>query len=138
MKRLRLPPIPDRRLLAAGVVSLWIAISPWAWGFADSHSAVANHVTVVFGFAPLALLMVNLRPAAFVTLLGGIWLAISPWVLGYATDHAAWINELVTGLLLIALCASAAAFPINRRGIAQLTRRKSAPPAIAKTADSHG
>jgi SPW repeat len=138
MKRLRLPPIPDRRLLAAGAVTLWIAISPWAWGFSDSHSAVANHVSVVFGFAPLALLMVNLRPAAFVTLLGGIWLALSPWLLGYATDHAAWIDELVTGLLLIALCVSAAAFPIYRRGRARLTRRKSTPPAIAETADPRG
>ena len=76
---------------------LWVAISPWIWGFADSHPAVANHVVLVFGFGPLALMIANLRPAAFVTLLGGIWLAISPWLLGYATDHAAWLNELVTG-----------------------------------------
>ena len=99
---------------------------------------MANHVAIVFGFGPLALLIVNLRAAAFVTLLGGIWLAISPWLLGYATNHAAWLNELVTGLLLIALCASAAGFPIYRRGRARLTRRKSAPPAIAKTAGSRG
>lgn len=138
MKRLRLPQILDGRSLAAGAVTLWIAISPWAWGFSDSHSAVANHVSVVFGFAPLALLIVNLRPAAFVTLLGGIWLAISPWLLGYASDHAAWINEPVTGLLLIAVCASAAGFPIYRRDRARLTRSKSSPPAIAKTADSRG
>jgi hypothetical protein len=138
MKRLRLPQIPDRRPLAAGAVTLWIAISPWAWGFADSHSAVANHVAVVFAFGPLALLIVNLRPAAFVTLLGGIWLAISPWLLGYATNHAAWLNELATGLLLIALCASAAGFPVFGRVRARLTRRKSAPPAIANTAGPRG
>ena len=35
MKRLRLPRLPDRRVLAAGAVTLWIAISPWLWGFAD-------------------------------------------------------------------------------------------------------
>ncbi|MBV9000661.1 MAG: SPW repeat protein [Solirubrobacterales bacterium] len=107
MKRLRLPGTYDRRLLAACALTLWIALSPWVWGFADSHSAVANHVAVVFAFGPLALLMVNLPPAAFVTLLGGLWLTVSPWLLGYATDHAAWLNELVSGLLLIALCASA-------------------------------
>ncbi len=134
MKRLRLPQIPDGRPLAAGAVTQWIAISPWAWGFADSHSAVANHVAVVFGFGPLALLIANLRPAAFVTLLGGIWLAISPWLLGYATNHAAWLNELATGLLLIALCASAAGFPVFGRVRPGLTGRKSAPPAIANTA----
>ena len=137
MKRLPLPHIHDRRPLAAAGLALWIAMSPWAWGFADSHSAVANHISVVLGCGPLALLIANLRPAAFVTLLGGVWLAVSPWLLGYATDHVAWLNELVTGLLLIALCASAAGLPVSRRGI-RLTRRRSAASAIAKTAGSGG
>jgi hypothetical protein len=126
MKRLPIPHIYDRRPLAAGAVMLWIAISPWVWGFADSHSAVANHVSFVFGFGPLALLIANLRAAAFVTLLGGAWLAISPWVLVYAGDHAAWLNELVSGLLLIVLCASAAGVTIARRGDTRLARRRSA------------
>ena len=138
MKRLPIPHIHDRRPLAAGAVILWIAISPWVWGFADSHPAVANHVSFVLGFGPLALLIANLRAAAFVTLLGGVWLAISPWVLGYAGDHAAWLNELVAGLLLIVLCASAAGIPIPGRGGARLARRKSAAPGIAKTAGSRG
>ena len=133
MKRLPLPHIHDRRPLAGGALVLWIAISPWLWGFADSHSAVANHVSVVFGFGPLALLIANLRPAAFVTLLGGAWLAVSPWLLGYATDHAAWLNELVTGLLLVVLCASAAGLRVSRRGRAQPANAPAAS-RIAKTA----
>ena len=135
MKRLPLPHLPDRRPLAAGAVTLWIAISPWIWGFADNHSAVANHVALVLGFGPLALLIVNLRPAAFVTLLAGAWLAISPWLLGYATDHSAWLNELVTGLLLIVLCASAAGLRLSRHGRARLAKGSAAPP-IAKAASS--
>ena len=133
--KLQVPHLTDRRPLAAGAVTLWIAISPWLWGFADSHPAVANHVSLVFAFGPLALLIANLRPAAFVTLLGGVWLAISPWLLGYAADHAAWLNELVTGLLLIVLCASAAGLRVPLHGPARLAKR-SAVPAIAKTADS--
>ena len=109
MTGLRPPRIRDRRPFAAAALPLWIAVSPWVWGFAGSHPAVANHVSVVLGFGPLGLLIGNLRPAALATLLGGAWLAVSPWLLGYATDHAAWINELVTGVLLIVLCASAAA-----------------------------
>jgi SPW repeat len=105
-------PVPiirvDRRVLAGGAVILWVALSPWLWGFADSRPAVANHVSLVSAFGPLALMIVNLRPAAFVTLLGGIWLVVSPWLLGYATDHTAWLNELVSGVLLIVLCADAA------------------------------
>lgn len=135
MKRLRLPHVRDRRPLAGGAVALWIAISPWVWGFANSHSAVANHVALVLGFGPLALLIANLRPAAIVTLLGGVWLAISPWLLGYATNHAAWLNELVTGVLLVVLCASAAGLRLARRRPARLARRSAATP-VAKTAGS--
>ena len=138
MKRPQIPRLADRRPLAGGALALWIAISPWLWGFADSHSAVANHVSLVFGFGPLALLIVNLRPAAYVTLLGGVWLAISPWLLGYATNHAAWLNELVTGLLLTVLCASAAGLPISRPRHARVARTKSAAAAVAKTAGSRG
>jgi SPW repeat-containing protein len=134
MKRLPVPRIEDRRPLAAGGVSLWLAISPWLWGFADSHSAVANHVALVFGFGPLALLIANLRPAAFVTLLGGAWLAISPWLLGYATDHAAWVNELVTGLLLMVLCASAAG--LHLPSDIRLAKRRARARALAETAGS--
>ena len=137
MKRLPIPHIHDRRPLAGGALVLWIAISPWLWGFAGSHSAVANHVSLVFGFGPLALLIANLRAAAFVTLLGGIWLTVSPWLLGYATDHAAWLNELVTGVLLIVLCASAAGLRVSRRAPFRLAKA-SAARGIAKTADSHG
>jgi hypothetical protein len=108
MKPLRRLPGLDRRPLAGGAVITWVAASPWLWGFADSHAAVANHVFMVLTFGPLAMLIVALRPAAFVTMIGGLWLALSPWLLGYATDHQAWLSELVTGLLLAALAANAA------------------------------
>jgi hypothetical protein len=136
MRRPPLPHIDDRRPIAAGAVTLWIAVSPWVWGFQDSHSAVANHVSLVFAFGPLALLIANLRAAAFVTLLAGAWLAISPWLLGYATDHAAWLNELVTGSLLIVVCASAAGLRVSRQRRDRLTKRRSRPPAVANTADA--
>ena len=136
MTRLRLmPPRPTRpRLLpsveripvAGAALTAWIALSPWVWGFADRHPAVANHVALAFGIGPLTLLMANLRPAAYVALLGGAWLALSPWLLGYSVDHVAWANELVTGLLLIALCAKAGgAMWIPRLRSLRVTRRTS-------------
>lgn len=137
MNRVPIPHI-DRRFLAGGALTLWIALSPWVWGFADSHPAVANHVALVFGFGPLALMVVNLRPAAFVTLLAGLWLLVSPWLLGYATDHAAWLNELVTGMLLIALCADAAGVigAIRAPGKHGSPRRTASATVVAETARS--
>lgn len=137
MKRVRIPRISDRRPIAGAAIFLWVAVSPWIWGFADSHAAVANHVALLFGFAPLALIMVNLRPAAFVTLLGGIWLAAGPWALGYATDHAAWLNDLASGLALIVLCASASGVSsLSRSGSRQAMKRGSSPPVAANSAAS--
>jgi hypothetical protein len=107
MKRLRTLKTNSRLPLAAGAVMLWVAVGPWIWGFAGSRCAVANHVFLVFAFGPLALLIGALRPAAVVTLAGGAWLMLSPWVLGYATSHVAWVNELITGLLLVVLCLNA-------------------------------
>jgi SPW repeat len=136
MNRFRTLRIPDRRPVAAAAIFMWVALSPWVWGFADSHAAVANHVALVFGFAPLALIMVNLRAAAFVTLLGGIWLAISPWVLGYAIGHSAWLSELVSGLALIVLSLDAADVRFWRRAPSRATTKHGSSAAVAKTAGS--
>lgn len=133
----RLPRVDDRRPAAAAAVTVWIAVSPWVWGFAGSRPAVANHVAVLLAFGPLALLIANLRAAAIVTLLGGAWLAVSPWILGYAATHAAWVNELVTGLLLMVVCASAAGLLGRvRRRARRLPDRRSADRVVADTAGS--
>jgi len=120
--------VRDRRPLAAGALVAWLAISPWVWGFADSRSAVANHVFLVLGFGPLALMIAALRPAAVVTMLGGTWLVLSPWILGYAGDHAAWLNEIVAGVLLMVLGASAAGVgaPLRPR-LRDMRRRRTSP-----------
>ena len=89
----------DKLNVAAGALMLWVALGPWVWGYASSGSAVANHVFFIFAFGPLTLLLVVLRPAAFVVFVAGLWLAASPWLLGYATNHSAWLSELVTGVL---------------------------------------
>jgi hypothetical protein len=89
----------DKLNVAAGTLMLWVALGPWVWGYASSGSAVANHVFFIFAFGPLTLLLMALRPAAFVVFAAGVWLAVSPWLLGYASNHSAWLSELVTGLL---------------------------------------
>ena len=99
--------------LAAGALMLWVALGPSIWGYASSHSAVASHIFFIFAFGPLTVLILVLRPAAFVVLAAGLWLALSPWVLGYATNHTAWLSELVTGLLLSIIGARAAGINVS-------------------------
>ena len=137
MKTLR-KTLQDRRLnAAAGTLILWVALGPWVWGYATSPAAVASHVFFIFAFGPLTLLIVVLRPAAYVLLAAGLWLAVSPWLLGYATNHTAWLSELVTGTLLTILAAHAAG--INVAGLVPTRRRHQQPttsPTTIKTAGS--
>jgi hypothetical protein len=136
MKALKLPPgLSDRRPLAGSAIIIWVAVSPFVWGFADKNAAVANHVFMVFSFGPMVMMIASLRAAAIVTVAGGIWLALSPLVLGYAGDHQAWLNDLVTGLALIALSASAAGIRWPARG-RRATRAMT--PAGVATADQPG
>lgn len=114
--------------LAAGALTLWVALGPWVWGYATSASAVASHVFFIFAFGPLTLLIVVLRPAAFVLLAAGLWLAASPWLLGYADLHTAWLSELVTGLLLSVVAAKAAGLELRAPGRARETETETTKP----------
>ncbi len=83
--------------VASGLVVL-AAASPWVLGFSSSHAAVANAIAFAMAFAPLALMIAALRPAAAVCVAGGVWLAASPWALGYASGGVApWGADLLLG-----------------------------------------
>jgi hypothetical protein len=95
-------------------IMLVVLLTPWIVGFSDSHAAVVSHIAFTALFAPVALLIVVWRPAAFGLLAGGCWLALSPWILDYAADHLAWLTELVSGLGLICVGGAAASLMAKR------------------------
>jgi hypothetical protein len=96
----RADPLPP---LAAGLVVL-AAASPWVLGFGASHAAIANAIAFAMGFAPLALMIAALPPAAVASVAGGVWLAASPWALGYSSmGVAAWGADLLLGVSLAAV-----------------------------------
>jgi SPW repeat len=124
--------------LAAGTLMLWVAFGPWIWGYASSSAAVASHVFFIFAFGPLTLLLLVLRPAAFVVLAAGVWLTVSPWLLGYAGNHSAWLSEMVTGLLLSVVAARAAGIlPATLVPARGARRRVAATPRPTEAAGSH-
>src|SRR5579871_6378929 len=61
---------------------LAVLLTPWIFGYSDSHAAIVNHIAFTAALGPVALLIGVLRPAAKVLLLGGVWLVLSPWLLG--------------------------------------------------------
>jgi hypothetical protein len=126
MKRLQAQ-LEQRKLnFAAGSLLLWVALAPWIWGYSGSPPAVASHVFFVFAFGPLTLLILVLRPAAFVLLVAGVWLALSPWLLGYATNHSAWLSDGVTGVLFSCVASRAVGISVLTTVPRWARRRQSA------------
>lgn len=136
MKRLHAPAGLTKLNVAAGALMLWVALGPWAWGYAGSGAAVASHVFFIFAFGPLALLIAVLRPAALVVLLAGLWLAASPWLLGYATNHSAWLSELITGILISIVGAHAAGIRVAT--LPGHRARRHQPSTTSRTAEAAG
>jgi hypothetical protein len=120
--------IPILPVLASGLVVLAAAM-PWALGFAGSPAAVAGGIAFAMAFAPLAMMITALRPAALMCLAGGGWLAASPWLLDYASrGTAAWSADLLAGGALAALSWEA------QRARPALAPAVAAPPATAAAA----
>jgi hypothetical protein len=119
---------------AGGALLLWVAVAPFVWGYSASSAAVASHVFFLFAFGPLTLIILNLRPAAYVLTAAGIWLLLSPWILGYATNHTAWLSDGVSGILFTIVAAHAAGIrvptPAHRR------QRSAAASPVVETAGS--
>jgi hypothetical protein len=90
----------------ARAMILAVLLTPWIFGYSDSHTAIVNHIVFTAAFGPVAVLVGVVPPAAKVLLVGAVWLVLSPWLLGYAADHDAWLVELVSGLVLIIVSAN--------------------------------
>jgi hypothetical protein len=136
MKQLQAELEQRKLILAAGSLLLWVALAPWIWGYSGSPPAVASHVFFVFAFGPLTLLILVLRPAAFMVFAAGVWLALSPWLLGYAPNHSAWLSDGVTGILLSCVASRAVGFSPSAALPKWAKRRRSAGSGELETAGS--
>jgi hypothetical protein len=66
----------------------------------------------------MALLALDLRPAAFLVILGGAFLAIAPFAFGYYDDgFLAWFGDLVTGAVIVALTVVSLRVGPDRRAL---------------------
>jgi hypothetical protein len=89
-------------------LGLWLAVSPWAAGYADHAAATANAV-----FLGLALALSSHFQAAldccegeWLHLAGALWLIVAPFYLGY--EHAlATATSVCVGAFVAALAGSA-------------------------------
>jgi hypothetical protein len=80
---------------------LWLAVSPWIFGFEQSASALAACVALGPALAALAV-GAMLKPRAWVHWLAvvlGLVIASAPWLFGFAGESAAARNAEAVGLV---------------------------------------
>jgi heme/copper-type cytochrome/quinol oxidase subunit 3 len=87
------------------LLGAWLVLSPWALGFQDQRTAMANAVIIgiLLAAAALGAIFVPRAWEEWTEVALGLWLAVSPWVLGFAAMQTAQLNAVITGLVVIAL-----------------------------------
>lgn len=95
---------------ASFALGLWLAMSPWIFGYADEHSAATGNAAFM-GIA-LALsshfqVSIDVRSLLWLHFAVGAWLAAAPFVLDFAATMLPALNCIAVGTLVMALAASA-------------------------------
>jgi hypothetical protein len=132
---------PAQRLApAAGTVDLswlvfpaavWVAASPWIWGYQDSGDAVAGDLSSAAALLGLGLIAVVLPSLWALVLLPGLWLVLAPWLLGYGDANGpVGISDTVAGLVVCIGAVSGLhaaerqAVPSRGGGVGRVRRRE--------------
>jgi hypothetical protein len=101
------------------VLGAWLFLSPWILGFAGgapagAEPAVAGPAAAAWNAWIVGVVITALAIWAIVkfaewqdwlTGILGVWLVIAPWVLGFSSLTAAAWNQVIVGLLVVALAA---------------------------------
>lgn len=93
---------------ASFALGLWLAVSPWAAGYADHPPATANAVFLGLGLALGSHFQAVLDECQgeWLNLAAGFWLVAAPFYLGFE-DLVATVTSISVGTFVAALAGSA-------------------------------
>lgn len=94
---------------ASFALGLWLAVSPWAAGYAEHEVATANAIFVGLALALAShfeCVACDDLPAEWLNLTVGVWLVCAPFTLDLGS-RVAMANSLVVGTFVALLAASA-------------------------------
>lgn len=109
------------------LAGLWLAISPWAVGFrAVTPSLTISNLICGIAVAVLALSFATswgrTHGLSWVVPVIGAWTIVSPWIIsathGHPVDAGMIVNNVITGLVILALGLAATTMARTRRGVA--------------------
>lgn len=95
------------------LVGIWLIVSPFLLGYSGNSTALWNDIitgaaVIIFSATQTAGASRRVTWPSWVNLLIGIWLVLAPFALGYSAATVAMWNEIISGIIIIALAAFAA------------------------------
>jgi hypothetical protein len=88
------------------LIGVWIASSPWVFGFVDARST-ATWNAVVLGLAIAVIAAVDLEILSkieeWVLVTLGAWSIVSPWALGFTNLRETTASMVISGVAVIVL-----------------------------------
>ncbi len=87
------------------LLGVWLAISPWALGYAAEVTPAWNaHIWgIVIAVVAAIALWTFQKWEEWINTAIGVWLIVSPWVLGFSALQTATWNHVIVGLLAAGL-----------------------------------
>ena len=111
--------------------AVWVAASPWIWGYHDSGDAIAADLSSAAALLVLGLVAVVLPSLWALVLLPGLWLVLAPWLLGYGdADGPVGLSDTIAGLVVCLgaisglRAAERQAIPNRGGGVGRVRRRE--------------
>ncbi len=95
---------------ASFTLALWLAMSPWVLGYADTHAAATGNAAfmgVALALASHFQVSMDGRSAEWLNFAAGLWLVAAPFVLGFAGAPLPTVNCIAVGTMVTLLASSA-------------------------------
>ena len=94
---------------ASFALGLWLAVSPWALGYANVEAATANAAFLGLAIALGSHFEVSFdeNTVEWFNMAAGLWLVLAPFLLGFGAEALATVNSIAVGTLVAALASSA-------------------------------
>jgi SPW repeat-containing protein len=87
--------------LFAGV---WVAASPWIWGYQDTDGAIATDVVTGSAVIVLTLGAIAFPALWALHLFAGLWLVTAPWLAGYGNANGpVGLSDTIAGIVICAV-----------------------------------
>lgn len=95
------------------LLGIWLVIAPFMLGYSAINGALWNDIisgvlVIIFAAFIAGRTTSGSQWSSWVNLLLGVWLILAPFALGHAAVSAAMWNEIISGIIIIALSAYAA------------------------------